>query len=1001
MSRRCVVIGGGLGGLATAAVLAREGYEVHVLEQSQRVGGCLQCFTRGGSRFETGMHFVGSLDEGQVLRRYLDFLGIRERLRFDRLDPKRYDVVGLAGERFSFANGHEPMVEALVSRFPHEREGLQRFWTLADSVARSSPYYGDADREIPYRLFATPVDEVLESVIGSPMLRDVLMGNISLYAARRGATPFSTCAFIANFYNSSAFRIVGGSETVADALVESVVRNGGEVRTDSRVVRVRCKGGMATAVELADGGSVPADVVVCDVHPSQLKDFFADNELRPIYHSRIEAMANTTSAFSLFLKFKPKSLRYMNYNYYGFACRSPWDMAEYDEGSWPRGYLYMHHCHEPHPQYADSGVVLAYMSARELSQWRDTTTGRRGREYEEFKMRKAERLLEALERDFPGIGGHIEGCHTATPLTYRDYTLTPDGSMYGLERDVTRGIAGRVDYRTRVPNFLLVGQNVNAHGMLGVLVGVIKVCEHVLGAGVVARRMVEGVEAPQPGNNAQPSTLVVGGGLGGLLTGALLARKGHRVTVLERNGEVGGGLCTFERGGTTFPTGMHLFGGFQEGGPLRKLCSYLGIMDRLDLRHSSPECVDEVVVGAGGIRYRIPCGRAAFTEYFSRLYPSEADGIRRYVEAMYRLADEEDLFYLRDDRHDVMAHSEEFLWSTDRFLKHYISSPELRGVLAYTAPLYAGVGDETPAYVHALISILHIEGTTRFVRGGSQMAKALAEVIEEAGGCIRTHEEVVGFVVEDHRAVSVRTAQGCSYSADSYVSDLPTHTLLSVLPPGAFPRAFRQRLENAPDSYSAFKVYVRLRDSSIPYRDHPVFYASDSRAVWECADPHDEGWPRCAMIMMEPQPDRQEYAQTLTVVCPMAYSEVERWADTTTGRRSEEYRRWKEERIRRVMEVLEVLELGVGGCVERVEASSPLTIRDYLGNRRGSMFGLHKDCDNMMLTQLSVRTKVRNLFLTGQDVNLHGMCGVALTAIATAEAVLGDSGLRKEVRGMS
>ena len=89
---------------------------------------------------------------------------------------------------------------------------------------------------------------------------------------------------------------------------------------------------------------------------------------------------------------------------------------------------------------------------------------------------------------------------------------------------------------------------------------------------------------------------------------------------------------------------------------------------------------------------------------------------------------------------------------------------------------------------------------------------------------------------------------------------------------------------------------------------------------------------------------------------------------------------------------------GLRSHVEGVEASSPLTIRDYLGNRRCGMYGLHKDCNNMMQTQLAVRTKVRNLFLTGQDVNLHGMCGVAVTAIATAEALLGDSTLRREIK---
>ena len=44
-----------------------------------------------------------------------------------------------------------------------------------------------------------------------------------------------------------------------------------------------------------------------------------------------------------------------------------------------------------------------------------------------------------------------------------------------------------------------------------------------------------------------------------------------------------------------------------------------------------------------------------------------------------------------------------------------------------------------------------------------------------------------------------------------------------------------------------------------------------------------------------------------------------------------------------------------------------------------------------MLSQMSVATKVKNLFLTGQNVNIHGLCGVSLTAIETAEALVGHN----------
>ena len=58
--KKVIIIGSGLGGLSCGTILAKNGYAVTVLEQGVQVGGCLQCFSRRGAKFETGMHFIGS-----------------------------------------------------------------------------------------------------------------------------------------------------------------------------------------------------------------------------------------------------------------------------------------------------------------------------------------------------------------------------------------------------------------------------------------------------------------------------------------------------------------------------------------------------------------------------------------------------------------------------------------------------------------------------------------------------------------------------------------------------------------------------------------------------------------------------------------------------------------------------------------------------------------------------------------------------------------------------
>ena len=129
----------------------------------------------------------------------------------------------------------------------------------------------------------------------------------------------------------------------------------------------------------------------------------------------------------------------------------------------------------------------------------------------------------------------------------------------------------------------------------------------------------------------------------------------------------------------------------------------------------------------------------------------------------------------------------------------------------------------------------------------------------------------------------------------------------------------------------------------------------------------------------------------------MPFEWVRPWEETKTGRRGEAYEQWKRQMTGQALDFMERLYPGFRDQIEFVTASSPLTIRDYYGNKEGSNYGFLRDSHNIMLSQLSVFTKVKNLFLTGQNVNIHGMCGVALTAIQTAEALVGQNTIVRKI----
>ena len=97
------------------------------------------------------------------------------------------------------------------------------------------------------------------------------------------------------------------------------------------------------------------------------------------------------------------------------------------------------------------------------------------------------------------------------------------------------------------------------------------------------------------------------------------------------------------------------------------------------------------------------------------------------------------------------------------------------------------------------------------------------------------------------------------------------------------------------------------------------------------------------------------------------------------------------------MKRLDARHTGFRGCVRKIYSSSPLTIRDYFGTKEGAICGFLKDTSSLTDSYLPIQTKVRNLFLTGQNIILHGICGVPLTAIHTAEAILGKNVIVDEI----
>jgi all-trans-retinol 13,14-reductase len=143
------------------------------------------------------------------------------------------------------------------------------------------------------------------------------------------------------------------------------------------------------------------------------------------------------------------------------------------------------------------------------------------------------------------------------------------------------------------------------------------------------------------------------------------------------------------------------------------------------------------------------------------------------------------------------------------------------------------------------------------------------------------------------------------------------------------------------------------------------------------------------MYITPPMTENDIFSQKMIVNTIMNFDTVRQWENTTIGKRGEDYKAFKKQCEDKILNMMEKVFPDFRSKIDKVFSSSPLTIRDYYGTKEGANYGTVKDCHNMAVSSIPIRTKIDNLLLTGQNINLHGILGVPLTAISTCGELLG------------
>ena len=489
-----IVIGSGMGGLTSAALMSRAGLRTLVLEHHFAVGGNAQSFRRKKMfDFDVGLHYIGDCRPGGLFPVLMGQLGLADKVEFVPMDQDGFDTLIYPDLEFRVPAGWEKYESRLKETFPEEARAIERFVAFMKALAGRgfggpSPELEALERRLNKSWDACTLGEVFDSLECSLRLRSVLSAVSGTYGAPPSRATAATHASILDHYMRGACYVRGGCRPLINALVGAIEDSGGQIRLRSRVQRILVEGGRAAGVELAKGEVFRARHIVSNADAKRtFLEMVGEERISPGLRERLRAYRMSLPLFIIYLALQvdPRDLGLRNSNYSLFPTYDPEEQyaacyaGEIPER--PAAFISIASLKDPESRnIAPEGYTnlqIMTIAPAQLTSWgveRGPASGGRYRHtmpYTVAKRTLEERLLQVTEEMMPGLLKNIVWRESATPLTQERFTLSTGGTSYGFEHTPDQFGGRRLATQTEIPGLYLAGANtLFGHGIGGAMV---------------------------------------------------------------------------------------------------------------------------------------------------------------------------------------------------------------------------------------------------------------------------------------------------------------------------------------------------------------------------------------------------------------------------------------------------------------------------------------------------------------------------------------------------